>query len=628
MPALSEKPIKYTPKNRPNHRVLGLTKSIQDIFIISNEQPLLTVIGGAITEARLTRTIGGASNIQLTVHDPERKLLQHGILKGKFDIHLDGLDWRYKGFAKEGPEITLKFIELNAARMQEVKGVRKAYRDQVTRAEFILSEVREVKGPDIPVKFFELHKNQPIKNDKEVKKEKEEKSTSGEEHTQAEPGLGSADLGHVTVKHAQADIAQINIINEVLDVGMSMGASLKVLICAIMTITQETGAVNESITSGPNGEGFGPFSQTAAWRSSYPGGTTDVSEDSHGFFQVCMKEDEASPSQSKGDLCQSVQNAGAGQLYSQWEAEATTTTERYLGGASVGSVSESVKQRYAFERKKKENAWTNSKNLANEVKWRRFMVAGKFFYVPDTFLMAGKRRAVIDEEDEGVDWINCEQHENIEIVEAKVECRAPYWRVPPGCIVEVDEKMGPIAGTYLVITIESSLFESDEDVTITLHKPVEPLKEPAPETNSKTISLTGGSASSEAPAGMPSDVVKMLEEAEAIEGTPYLWGGGHESADAVKTRLSKYDCSGADSRILYVGGFLNEPLTSGALESFGESGKGEWFAVYANAEHAFLAFRTKQGWRYWEEGGQLSDHAGWSPTRSTAGFTVRHPKGT
>lgn len=622
MPAATKK---HTPKNRENNRVLGMGKSVHDIIIKSSGKPLLTVIGGAITEARITRTIGGATNIQITVHDPERKLLQHGILTNKFDIHLDGLDFRYKGAAKEGPELILKFIELNAARMQEVKGARKAFRDQVTRAEFILSEVREVKGPDIPVRFFELHKEQPIKNNKEVKKEKEEKNSTGEEHTQGAPGLGSADIGKVTVKHEDASLGEIQIINEVLDVGMSMGASFKLLVVSIMTITQETHAQN--LDSGAAGQG--PFSQEpGTWGNTYPGATLDVSEDSHGFFQVGLKEDKANPSQSKGALAQSIQNSADGSLYTQWEDEATTTVERYLGGSSVGSVSETVKERYAFERDKKENAWTNAKELANEVKWRRFMVAGKFFYVPDTFLMRGKRRAVIDEEDPGCDWINFELHENIPITEAKVICQAEYWKVPPGCIVEVDKKMGPAAGNYLVVTIEASLFESDNELTITIHKPVEPLKEPAPETHTNSISAPGSSGGSgEAPAGMPDNVVKMLVEAEAIEGTPYLWAAGHESTDAVKTRLSKYDCSGAVSRILYVGGYISSPATSGTLAGMYEAGKGEWFTIWANGEHVFIEFRTDQGWRVWEEGGSLSDHAGWS-SHTTSGFTARHPKGT
>jgi hypothetical protein len=616
---------KHHPKRRENNKVLGIGQDISDIKLISNDRPLLAVIGGAVLEASITRTIGGASNIQITVHDPERKLLRKGLLNEKWEIHLDGLHFRYKGVAKEGPDLILKFIELNAARLQEVKGARKAFRDQVTRAEFILSQVREAPGPDIPVRIYELHKSQPIKNSKEVAKEKNEKNSTGEEHTQAEPGLGKADIGSVTVKHAKADAAQVHIINEVLDVGMSMGASFKLLIASIMTITQETDVINENAGAA----GIGPFSQEpGTWGQTYPGATNDVGEDAHGFFQVGLKEDKANPSQSKADLCQAVQNSGAGaSYYARWESEATATVERYLGGSSVGSVSQTVKERYAFERAKKEDAWKNSKELAAEVKWRRFMVAGKFFYVPDAFLLTAKRRAVIDEEDSGIDSIDFEMHENVEIQEVTVTCRAAYWKVPPGCVVELSKQMGPAAGTYVVENIEGSLFSSDPNVTIKLHKSVKALKEPAPETKTKSLSIPGGGSSDEAPPGMPSNVVKMLEEAEAIEGTPYLWGGGHASAADVKTRLKKYDCSGAVSRILYVGGYISSPATSGTLAGMYEAGKGEWFTIYANSVHVWIEFRTVDGWRAWEEGGNLSDHAGWSH-ESTAGYTAVHPKGT
>lgn len=621
---------KHHGKRRENSRVLGIGFDISQCVMVDQERPLLAVLGGAVTDSKIKRTIDGASNIQLTVHDPARKLLRHDRLKEKWVMDVDGLKFRYKGATKEGPDLILNFIEENVARLQEVKGTRKAYRDQVTRAEFILSEVREADGPPIPVRIFELHKRQQIKHESDKERKKQEQNESGEEHTQGEPGLGKADRGHITVKHVTADLSQIHIIDTVLDTGMSMGVSFKLLVCAIMTITQESDAVDLAISGGPNGEGFGPFSQTAAWRSTgLPGGVHgDVPACARGFFQAASTVDKAHPSMAKGPLCQEVQHAGAGQLYSQWEDEATRTVEKYLGGSDVGSVEQTVTERYAFERKKKEDAWKNSLELAKEVRWRRFMVAGKFFYVPDTFLMRAKRRDSINEEDSGVDTIDFEIHENKDIDEVTVECRADYWRVPPGCIVHLDEQMGPAEGNYLVIDIEGTLFRGDKGITVKLHKPVEPLKEPANETHTKSISVPGGGTGSpEAPPGMPANVVKMMVEAEAIEGTPYKWGGGHGSASDLRQRLKEYDCSGAVSRILYVGGYLDEPLTSGALASKFEGGRGEWFTIWANAAHVWIEFRTVNGWRAWEEGGTLGNHAGWSH-ESTGGYSPRHPKGT
>lgn len=553
-------------KRRENSRVLGIGFDISRCKLVGQDRPLLAFIGGAVTDSSISRTIDGVSNIQLTVHDPARDLLRNKLLEEKWVMNVDGLKFRYKGATKEGPDLVLKFIEENAARMQEVKGARRAYRDQVTRGEFILSEVREVDGPDIPTSIYELHKTQPIKHESDRERKKQEQNESGEEHTQGEPGLGKADLGSVEVKHVKADIAQIHVIDTVLDTGMSMGVSFKLLVCAIMTITQESDAVDLAISSGPNGEGFGPFSQTAAWRSSgLPGGVHgDIPACAQGFFKSAAKVDKAHPSMAKGPLCQEVQNAGAGQLYSQWEDEATRTVEKYLGGSDVGSVSQTITERYAFERKKKEDAWDNTLSLAKEVRWRRFMVAGKFFYVPDSFLMRSKRRDSIDEEDSGIDEINFEYFENRPVHEATVLCRAQYWRVPPGCIVELKKKMGPAAGNYLVTSIEGSLFKSDPNLTIKLHKPVKSLKEPANATKTKSISISGSGSGSE-------KTLQLAKEAFHVVGTT-TWKNGIQIAKWIYPALLWAEENGGNTDITsgYRPGF-DSHTSSGDSEHKGDA---------------------------------------------------------
>ena len=100
--------------------------------------------------------------------------------------------------------------------------------------------------------------------------------------------------------------------------------------------------------------------------------------------------------------------------------------------------------------------------------------------------------------------------------------------------------------------------------------------------------------------------------------TPYIWGGGHGSFES-----SGYDCSGAVSFALHGGGFLESPLDSTGLETWGEPGPGKWITVYANAEHAWmmiagLAFDTVGGpGPRWHS----------SPVDSPEGFIVRHPPG-
>jgi septal ring factor EnvC (AmiA/AmiB activator) len=121
-----------------------------------------------------------------------------------------------------------------------------------------------------------------------------------------------------------------------------------------------------------------------------------------------------------------------------------------------------------------------------------------------------------------------------------------------------------------------------------------------------------------APASAPQAVQDAVAAANSIATTPYIWGGGHGSFES-----EGYDCSGAVSFALHGGGFLESPLDSTGLETWGEPGPGQWITVYANAEHAWMviagiAFDTFGGpgprW-----------HNPW--VDSPEGFVARHPSG-
>jgi peptidoglycan hydrolase CwlO-like protein len=140
---------------------------------------------------------------------------------------------------------------------------------------------------------------------------------------------------------------------------------------------------------------------------------------------------------------------------------------------------------------------------------------------------------------------------------------------------------------------------------------------PAPLTAGETAGFINESEAS-APASAPAAIQAAISAANAIATTPYIWGGGHGSFES-----SGYDCSGAVSYALHGGGFLESPLDSTGLETWGEPGPGKWITVYANAEHAWmmiagLAFDTVGGpGPRWHS----------SPVDSPEGFIARHPPG-
>jgi len=140
---------------------------------------------------------------------------------------------------------------------------------------------------------------------------------------------------------------------------------------------------------------------------------------------------------------------------------------------------------------------------------------------------------------------------------------------------------------------------------------------PAPLNPGESAQVMSESEAS-APAAAPQPVKDAIAAANSIAMTPYIWGGGHGSFES-----SGYDCSGAVSFALHGGGFLESPLDSTGLETWGEAGAGHWITVYANAEHAWMviagiAFDTVGGpgprW-----------HDPW--VDSPEGFIVRHPSG-
>ncbi|HWB69689.1 MAG TPA: hypothetical protein VG518_06905 [Solirubrobacterales bacterium] len=140
---------------------------------------------------------------------------------------------------------------------------------------------------------------------------------------------------------------------------------------------------------------------------------------------------------------------------------------------------------------------------------------------------------------------------------------------------------------------------------------------PPPLTPGETANFISESEAS-APSAAPAAVQAAIAAANSIATTPYIWGGGHGSFES-----SGYDCSGAVSFALHGGGFLESPLDSTGLETWGEPGPGKWITVYANAGHAWmiiagLAFDTVGGpGPRWHP----------SPVDSTEGFIARHPPG-
>lgn len=127
------------------------------------------------------------------------------------------------------------------------------------------------------------------------------------------------------------------------------------------------------------------------------------------------------------------------------------------------------------------------------------------------------------------------------------------------------------------------------------------------------------------PENAPQKLIAMMHAANDVARKPYVYGGGHGRNPKEIWRDSAYDCSGSISYALAAAGYVEGPMVSGEMMTWGERGPGKWVTIFANEEHAFMVVA---GLRF-DTSGRQRTGTRWQPAgaRSYAGFIVRHPKG-
>lgn len=441
----------------------------------------------AVIDASVSRTMAGASTLDMVVADPDRDLINSQLLRSQFDVKLDdNLFFRFVGVADGGgAEVTLRFESREVARLRIPKGPRKAYRDRVTRAEFARALVHEVR-PRIPFYCPVLRKTQPIRNSREGRR--------NDKDSRREPGLDAK--AKIKVKGKQATRAQISNIDRVLDVGRSVGAAKKVLVAAVMTVTQESNAMN---MTGGDRDSTGLFQQR---RSQGWPATRDIERDANAFYKGAGANKGAlhffrqNPGWGPGRIAQAVQKSGHPRAYDQWQKEAETTVAEYLGSEGGVPANEKYK-RYAFERGRHESTWECLGRLAEEVNWRCFESAGTVLFIPEPTLLSSRVRMRIRDDAPGLDPVSFDYDSGQPVNEVTVTGRARFWAAPPGTIVTLEGR-GPADGRYLVNEISSSLF--GPEFSATLRRVSKPLPEPEPEEasgsdGSRSVPKKGGTGS-------------------------------------------------------------------------------------------------------------------------------------
>lgn len=516
-PSAQKKSVQGPTPNAARRKVRGLNSDIDQVIL--RGKVIRASVTQELIDCQIERSIDSSSVINLTFNDPDRLLQQHALLQDRVDVELDGLFFRFVALSKQGKQAVLTFEDRDVARLRNRFGATKAYRDTVTRAEFIASLIREVK-PRIPIYSPELHKEQPIAGNQDAS------TTYDISRQDKRGGSGGLDSGSsVSVKNVRANPTQIKYMQTVLDTGVSMGANKKVLISAVATVTFETAWINNCpIPTNPAYSGlFSQNNSSGAWPAS-----CDVAKDAAGYFRVAIAKDKAAPSLAIGALCDAVQVCDCTAGYQSWVAEATNTVDEYLGGSGTastvsGSATTTSYKKYAFERQPGENTWDAAGRLTAEVGWIRFMSAGIAYIVAEPDMYHQKVAMRIDESSDGIYSIDYswDQGKPITEVTVKGECRG--WAAPPGTLVVIKKGFGlsEISDErFIVSSIRTSPFSNQFDAT--LKRPTNPKPEPAPESVTHTTQFgdQGGLASTPAADAGSLKGVQISTQ----PGSPH-WGG-------------------------------------------------------------------------------------------------------
>jgi len=490
--------------------------SLLDLYLALNHSTVN--IESAVTDATIEMTMEGASTLTVTVIDRDWKLLRSGRLSSRNDVEIDGLFFRLKGVRMSGNsnlELTFEDREVAVMRIynKPIKQSESTARGQLTRAEFILRMLKEI--VEVPIVYYipELHKKQPIDGAAQL-------ATPATQY----PADKKADMGipkenTLKVKTAKMTEEQRKNANIILNTGMSYPVDRKFLVMAAMCVIVESTFHNLQAFESPDLSSMGLSNpvgcfQQVMWmhgkRSQWPA-SRDVARDAgaqaatdkdgrSGFYEQLLKQYNAYPNLSYGELIDKVQVSGAASTYAFYREQAERIVTAFGAGAGDGSDNSQYLATvgqidYEFYRglpptgklrKQKyggkwgpESTWDCIRRLADEVNWFAFFSEGIFYFMSDKDIFKQKPAAVIDHSSAGVDEISGDYDEGKKTATLSITARVGRWAAAPGSIVQVIN-MGPWNGKWLVNDVSRSLFSSQANIT--LKKPLPRLPEPS-ETN-------------------------------------------------------------------------------------------------------------------------------------------------
>lgn len=568
------------------------------IRIIDAKKPYWIEVTDDYVDGDIEETMEGATNFIMVLHDPDGEWSKSGhfhyMEKGKSRIRraetkVDGIDFRLAAAGRSGDDLTLTFEDALVADMRRIRGPIKATRGKVTRAEFIFSIARRVKGRRI--KFFspELHKKQKVAGmTAEEREEIEERRSEG----------GRIPRGaKLTVKGKRATWEQIKNMNTVLRVCGEMSAppqaTVAVVVACIVESTFKNLAGGHSTSSGI----LQLLSSTAKNTDTPARDVEAVVREFllNGYWKYRPKgaiELANRTHMNAAQIAQACQGSAYPGRYAEYLDEAKKIVDAWGGDFS----SEALYQKYEFKIEGREDGWSGCQRIAEEVGWRLFMVRGWLYYISEEDLLSNWARTRISEEHEAIiGHINFDCDAGKAVHEASFQAAIAKWGVPPGTPLVVEDS-GVGDGRWLVASVRRKPYAPIADITLRRANPdkPEPRPELRPEQEQEDFVSEGGEA-----------IDAIWKRAKYIHSKhyPYVWGGGHARA-GLGPSGGGYDCSGGVAAVLEAANLIPSSWRSGVpasgtmATSWGKPGRGKYLTLWANNGHVYLEVKIDGKWKH------------------------------
>lgn len=535
--------------------LLGQDVALRELVLNVLKEGLPDIkVDGSIISGEVNRTIRGASEVTVTVHDQGRHIVRAESLrapKGSLravDIQIDGLYYRLTKLQKQGDDVVLVFEDRWVSYLRSLRGPRKASRATITRAGFILQLIRSIKPGKIPVKIHPSElKKQPIA--KLTESERSGTSTSSSTRNQeADSDRRSGFDPNITsvggLKGGQLDNVSVSMrIAE--DLGVSERVKLVMLVAGLgesewrKTAVEQVYGTHKGVFQSNQ---IPPQDLEAQTRHFLQGGRSFHRD---GAIGLTRKHKDW----TIGRIATETEiSDGSAEYYQSFLPRARKILEAWSGSSGGGGdggteVPDTYAKRYEFRVEKDQTYWDAIQKLAEEVNRVAFFSGGILHYLSEADLYGSRARFVLKEGAPGVDNIDFDWDYRKKVLKARASVRIDRWQVPPGTIV-VLEDMGPASGRWLVESVTRSLFSSD--ATLELVQPrrekLEPRSEKATrnstdgdgdatdEYDSETQDVKAGKVTGDTKGLIP-DMIQLLEMVSGMTSEDIHVGTGRSGHD-------------------------------------------------------------------------------------------------